>query len=1143
MMGTVEKKQTKAKVPALIDLVFSWSIPAVMNKDLYKNKVDQIPETFSSAEHYFRSFINPLIEETHADLRSNFTTLNYAPLREIFDVKEHKDFRLPNNLLYTITLRKLSDKEKGEAYEPEVGDLIALTDAKPKCADDLDRPKRSYTIALVQGMRGDGLVQSMKGDGSFRIPVLSSKPIVFEKAEGGKRDKLFAVYLTNLTTNIRIWQALHPNLTGESMKIINSVLKVDAKAEENCTLCSAVEDRSIHISRLRKSIGTLGMDDSQEAAILNCIVTRECHHQNDVKLIWGPPGTGKTRTISSLLFTLLRMKCRTLTCAPTNVAVIGVAKKLLSLLSGTLLYDTYGLGDIVLFGNGERMKIDDHEDLYDVFLDYRVSVLYRCFAPFSGWTASIVSLTSLLEDPEEQYQQYLLKEKQKQEKDDGDDDSDTSDDDDNEDQTHEIRFGGRGRKETETDNGKMKDILRKKYMKEIFRTLRENKKKSKQRESTQKRSQLKCDKRKDENKKMKENEREEGVILWTFEEFMTKKFDSLRMRVMLCAEGLYTHLPSSILKLEVVQNMVRVLELLQTLKTSIHNVSVSKKDLKQALNGKGETERTMKFSNLYKTRLECLEILKFLRDGFSVPQFTEYYEIKNFCLQWARLIFCTASSSAKLQSGDMIPFELVIIDEAAQLKECESTIPLQLPGLRHAILVGDEKQLPAMVQSKICENADFGRSLFERLVLLGHRKHLLGVQYRMHPSISLFPNKEFYGKQIKDGPNVKERAYGRCFLKGNMFGSYSFIDVTSGKEQFDNRHSRKNMVEVFVIAEIVSNLYKESLSSKQKVRIGCLSPYKAQVFAIQQKLGKTYSTDADEKFSVNIRSVDGFQGGEEDVIIMSTVRCNGNGSVGFLSNCQRTNVALTRARYCLWILGNSSTLLKSGSVWKNLVQDSKNRGCFYNAFEDKNMKQAITSALVEIGELNLLFDTNSSLFQNAKWKVCFTDEFSRSMSKIKGIDIRKEALSLLEKLSSGWRQLHKHEILSNLDGASSQFLEIYDVKESFKLIWTVDILRENLNDIQVIKILNVLPSSEIITLAKKLDELFGNYTVNYMSRCMCKRLEGNKVLPMTWPANTNAPSHSDATHKLASQLAEVSLQDKPGTSKRHYRARRGRNSH
>lgn len=89
----------------------------------------------------------------------------------------------------------------------------------------------------------------------------------------------------------------------------------------------------------------------------------------------------------------------------------------------------------------------------------------------------------------------------------------------------------------------------------------------------------------------------------------------------------------------------------------------------------------------------------------------------------------------------------------------------------------------------------------------------------------------------------------------------------------------------------------ESVASRKKVSVGCISPYKAQVFAIQQKLGQKYSTDVNSHFSVNVRSVDGFQGCEEDVVIISTVRDNGSGLVGFLSSHQRANVALTRARY------------------------------------------------------------------------------------------------------------------------------------------------------------------------------------------------------------------------------------------------------
>ena len=79
------------------------------------------------------------------------------------------------------------------------------------------------------------------------------------------------------------------------------------------------------------------------------------------------------------------------------------------------------------------------------------------------------------------------------------------------------------------------------------------------------------------------------------------------------------------------------------------------------------------------------------------------WSIKEFCFKVASLIFCTASSSYKLHSVAMDPLNILVIDEAAQLKECESTIPLQLPGLRHLVLEGDERQLPAMIASNVCK--------------------------------------------------------------------------------------------------------------------------------------------------------------------------------------------------------------------------------------------------------------------------------------------------------------------------------------------------------------------------------------------------------------------------------------------------------
>lgn len=109
---------------------------------------------------------------------------------------------------------------------------------------------------------------------------------------------------------------------------------------------------------------------------------------------------------------------------------------------------------------------------------------------------------------------------------------------------------------------------------------------------------------------------------------------------------------------------------------------------------------------------------------------------------------------------------------------------------------------------QISDKAKFGRSLFERLALLGHKKQLLNVQYRMHPSISLFPNMQFYDNQLLDSSSVKDRNYEKHFLCADMFKSYSFIDVSFGEDELDEGNSRRNMVEVAVVSGIVHDLYK-----------------------------------------------------------------------------------------------------------------------------------------------------------------------------------------------------------------------------------------------------------------------------------------------------------------------------------------------
>ncbi|KAF8407482.1 hypothetical protein HHK36_006616 [Tetracentron sinense] len=1077
-------KKEKPRDRSLIDYVFSWTMQDALNVRLFQNKVEQIPKTFSSIEQYFKSYITPLIAETHADLSSSLKLLYNAPTCEIASVELSKDYKPPKDLYYNIVIKT----QGSSTYEPQSGDLIALSDVKPVRAYDLNSPRRSYTLCLVVGGGNNDSTTGM-------VPVVSSKPI---RGLYKKREPLFAVYLINMTTNNRIWKALNPDKLGANMSIVKEVLHSDSSVGNNCTLCSSQGDSSVDGSILRADLSSFNLNDSQTEAVLSTIATRGCIHKNSVKLIWGPPGTGKTKTVASLLWALLRKKCRTLTCAPTNTAVVEVTTRLLKLVRDSLLqHDSYGLGDVVLLGNRKRMKIDENDELLDIFIDYRVKCLEKCFAPLSGWKHSLDSMIWLLENPRQQYlfwkirQQYLLCiQNRKMKKEDR--------------QQYLLYIQNRKMKkeEEDEDEDEEKDLSQ-----------------SEEQRSKQQKEEEEKDLSQNEKKESKQQEGEED--LWTIGEFIKSRFDFIESLKM-CIVNLYTHLPTSFISLGVVENMIRALRLLESLGTVLLTLvpSTSEEIIYSVFNHLNDEQSTVTGSNTFflsEARNNCLKLLRCLRETFTVPVLSDQISIRNFCLQNAYLVFCTASTSANLHIEGMKPLELLVIDEASQLKECESAIPLQLPGIRHAILIGDERQLPAMVKSEICEKAEFGRSLFERMVSLGQEKHLLNVQYRMHPSISSFPNMEFYSKQISNAPNVQERSYEMQFLQEKMYGPYSFINVAYGKE--DSRVKFKNMMEVAVVAKIVGCLFTASVATKKRVSVGVISPYNAQVYAIQEKLGDRYSTCSN--FTVSVRSVDGFQGGEDDVIIISTVRCNEKGSVGFLYKHQRTNVALTRARYCLWILGNGPTLISSDTVWKKLVLDAKDRGCFYNADEDRSLVEAMIDSLVELDQLDDLFRMDSLLFRCARWKVSFSDDFKKSMEKIKSVETRKEVVALLMKLSSGWRHHGKEGNLSLID-ATSQMLEQYSVDELLKLVWSVDIHEENSNYIQLLKIWDILPFPEIPELSKRLDIIFENYTVTKMNRCRFKCIEGDLEVPKSWPICSD-DAEDEAVDYLSSQFDSLNL--------------------
>ncbi|PNX83045.1 hypothetical protein L195_g039083, partial [Trifolium pratense] len=262
-------------------------------------------------------------------------------------------------------------------------------------------------------------------------------------------------------------------------------------------------------------------------------------------------------------------------------------------------------------------------------------------------------------------------------------------------------------------------------------------------------------------------------------------------------------------------------------------------------------------------------------------------------------------------------------------------------------------------------------------------------------------------------------------------------------------------------------------------------------------LGQKY--DKHVGFDVKVKTIDGFQGGEQDVIILSTVRTDCNTSPGFISNNQRTNVALTRARHCLWILGNERALVSQENVWKTLVLDAKKRQCFFNADEDKDLVKGIRDAKKELDQLDDLLNADSVIFRNSMWKVLFSDNFLKSFKRLRSEQKKKSIIGLLYKLSSGWTP--KRIEVDLHCGSSSHMLKQFKVEGLF-IVCSKDIIKES-RYTQVWKIWDILPLEDIPKVAKSLDNIFASYTDDFIKRCSEQCLEGKIEAPMTWEKTTD----------------------------------------
>lgn len=302
----------------------------------------------------------------------------------------------------------------------------------------------------------------------------------------------------------------------------------------------------------------------------------------------------------------------------------------------------------------------------------------------------------------------------------------------------------------------------------------------------------------------------------------------------------------------------------------------------------------------------------------------------------ARVIACTLVGSAhRLLEG--MKFGTLFIDEAAQALEAACWIPMRRAS--RVILAGDHCQLPPTVKSIAALRAGLGKTLMERIA---ENKPevvtLLKIQYRMNEEIMRFSSDWFYGGQVESAPQIKYRSildYDHPITWIDTSNEENQITIegedapedsasTSSSVSAANQNSDLNFKEQFVgesfgrinkaeaeltlltLAEYFTKIGKQRVLG-DSIDVGIISPYRAQVQYLK-KLIKKYEFFKPYRRLISVNTVDGFQGQERDVILISLVRSNDEGQIGFLKDLRRMNVAMTRARMKLIILGNKDTM-------------------------------------------------------------------------------------------------------------------------------------------------------------------------------------------------------------------------------------------
>ena len=297
----------------------------------------------------------------------------------------------------------------------------------------------------------------------------------------------------------------------------------------------------------------------------------------------------------------------------------------------------------------------------------------------------------------------------------------------------------------------------------------------------------------------------------------------------------------------------------------------------------------------------------------------------SYVLDAADVIVCTLVGAASSILGDRT-FKTCIIDEAAQALEPATWIAINRSN--RVVLAGDPYQLPPTVKSREAERGGLGVTLLEKALQRHGRNALLEVQYRMNERIMGFSNDYFYDGRLRAGPGIAHRTLPGVTLDESVV----FID-TAGTGFEEKLHpqfkSRYNDGEVDILIEHLILLQGSIPPEEPLPRVAVISPYREQVVRAEERIEETSGLAS---LDVTVNTVDGFQGRERAVVYLSLVRSNARSEIGFLADYRRMNVALTRAKMQLVVIGDSATI-GNDPFFAGFLAYVERRGTYQTAWE------------------------------------------------------------------------------------------------------------------------------------------------------------------------------------------------------------------